>query len=83
MKIWVIGRHYPAVNNRMRGSFEIEQAKMLARGGHDVTYIAVIFHPYKKIRSWGFATWKEDGIRVCGYSCPFFPEKMKDRKSVV
>ena len=76
MKIWVIGRHYPAVNNRMRGSFEIEQAKMLARGGHDVTYIAVIFHPYKKIRSWGFATWKEDGIRVCGYSCPFFPEKM-------
>jgi|GEM_PF-1350288 len=77
MKIWVIGRHYPAVNNRMRGSFEIEQAKMLARGGHDVTYIAVVFHPYKKIRSWGFASWKEDGIRVCGYSCPFFPEKMK------
>ena len=76
MRIWVIGRHYPAVNNRMRGSFEIEQAKMLARGGHDVTYIAVIFHPYKKIRNWGFATWKEDGIRVCGYSCPFFPEKM-------
>lgn len=76
MKLWVIGRHYPAVNNRMRGSFEIEQAKMLARGGHDVTYIAIIFHPYKKIRNWGFATWKEDGIRVCGYSCPFFPEKM-------
>lgn len=76
MKIWVIGRHYPAVNNRMRGSFEIEQAKMLARGGHDVTYIAVIFHPYKKIRNWGFSTWTEDGIKICGYSCPFFPEKM-------
>ena len=76
MKFWVIGRHYPAVNNRMRGSFEIEQAKMMARGGHDVTYIAVVFHPYKKIRNWGFATWEEDGIRVCGYSCPFFPERM-------
>lgn len=76
MRIWVVGRHYPAVNNRMRGSFEIEQAKMLARGGHDVIYIAVIFHPYKKIRNWGFATWQEDGIKVCGYSCPFFPEKM-------
>lgn len=81
MKVWVIGRHYPAVNNRMRGSFEIEQAKMLARGGHDVTYIAVIFHPYKKIRNWGFATWNEDGIRVCGYSCPFFPEKMNVKLS--
>lgn len=81
MKIWVIGRHYPAVNNRMRGSFEIEQAKMLARGGHNVTYIAIIFHPYKKIHSWGFSSWNEDGIRVCGYSCPFFPEKMNVQMS--
>jgi len=77
MKIWVIGRHYPAVNNRMRGSFELEQAKMLARRGHDVTYIAVVFHPYKKIREWGFTTWKEDGITICGCSRFFFPEKMK------
>ena len=76
MKIWVIGRNYPAIKNRMGGSFEIEQAKMLARGGHDVTYIAVVFHPYKKIRNWGFASWNENGIRVCGFSCPFFPEKM-------
>ena len=76
MKVWVIGRHYPALNNRMRGSFEIEQAKMLARGGYDVTYIAVVFHPYKKIRNWGFATWKEDGVRICSYSQAFFPERM-------
>jgi len=76
MKIWVIGRHYPALNNRMRGSFEIEQAKMLARGGHEVTYIAVVFQFYKKIRNWGFTSWTEEGITICGYSHPFFPERM-------
>ena len=63
----------------MRGSFEIEQAKMLARGGHDVTYIAVVFHPVKKIKKWGFSSWKEDGITVCGYSQFFFPERMNIR----
>lgn len=76
MKIWVIGRHYPTIRNRMRGSFELEQAKMLARGGHEVTYISVVFHPRKKIRNWGIASWKEDGIRIVGYSVPFFPQKM-------
>ena len=81
MKIWVIGRHYPAINNKMRGSFEIEQAKMLARGGHDVTYIAVVFHPYKKIRKWGYSSWQEDNINVFGYSHVFFPEKMKIQMS--
>lgn len=76
MKIWVIGRDYPSKQNRMRGSFEIEQAKMLARGGHKVTYIAVSFHPKRKTRKWGFASWEEDGIRVCTYSQLFFPERM-------
>lgn len=79
MKIWVIGRHYPSVNNKMRGSFEIEQAKMLARGGHDVTYVAVVFHPVKKIKKWGFTSWEEDGIKVCGYSQFFFPERVNIR----
>lgn len=75
MKIWVIGRNYPMPINGMCGSFEIGQAKMLARGGHDVTYIAVAFHPFKKIRRWGLAMWEEDGITVCGYSCPYFPAR--------
>lgn len=76
MKIWVIGRDYPSKQNRMRGSFEIEQAKMLARGGHEVTYIAISFHPKRKNKNWGFASWKEDGITVCTYSQFFFPERM-------
>ncbi|MCD8291577.1 MAG: glycosyltransferase [Prevotella sp.] len=77
MKIWVIGRGYPALNNRMRGSFELEQAIMLAKGGHDVTYLATVFHPYKKVRKWGFSTWEENGIRVCCYSMFYFPERFK------
>ncbi len=79
MKIWVIGRDYPSSQNRLRGSFEIEQAKMLARGGHDVTYLCVSFHPKRKIRNWGYASWKEEGITVCAYSQIFFPERFHIR----
>lgn len=77
MKIWVIGRDYPSVQNRLRGSFEIDQAKMLARGGHDVTYICCSFHPKRKIRKWGLTEWKEDGIKICACSAFFFPDRIK------
>ena len=36
MVIWVVGRNYPLPDNDMQGSFELEQAKMLARYGYDV-----------------------------------------------
>ena len=75
MKVWVIGRHYPSIENRMRGSFELEQAKMLARGGCDVTYVAVIYHYRNNIKKWGFTRWEEDGITICGYSQLYFPER--------
>ena len=31
MKIWIIGRDYPTVSNNGWGSFEFEQAKLLAK----------------------------------------------------
>ena len=41
MKIWVIGRGVPTKKNKMKGSFELEQAQMLARHGHEVIYLAI------------------------------------------
>ena len=41
MHIWVIGRGFPTKTNRMLGSFEFEQAQMLARRGHEVIYPVV------------------------------------------
>ncbi len=73
MKIWVIGRSYPLPKNQLKGSFELEQAKMLARLGHEVTYLALNFHPFRKIRKRGYEEWSEDGVDIrvfCARSLP-------------
>lgn len=54
MKIWVIGRDYPTKFNRMNGSFEFEQALMLADAGNDVCYFAVNLHTGRGKKKFGF-----------------------------
>lgn len=77
MNIWVIGRSYPLPINNMQGSFELEQAKMLAKHGHTVSYIACVFHPFKKVKKWGYCEWKEDNITVYTFSQFYGIERMK------
>lgn len=48
MRIWVIGRALPAKENKMAGSFEWEQAQMLAKHGHEVYYPALKLGASKK-----------------------------------
>lgn len=65
MVIWVIGRNYPLPDNEMNGSFELEQAKMLARYGNEVYYLACSLHPIKRIKNkGGVQTWHEDNVQV-------------------
>lgn len=77
MKIWVIGRSYPEKNNRMSGSFELEQAKLLAKHGHEVIYIACVFHPFRKVKRWGFCNWIEENVHIYTCSQPYFPGRMR------
>ena len=77
MKIWVIGRNYPAPGNKMCGSFEYEQAQLLAKNGHEVCYIVCPFHPLYKVKKWGSADWQEDGMHVYAYSQLYFPQRFK------
>ncbi len=77
MKIWVIGRSYPQASNNMQGSFELEQAKMLSKRGNDVGYIACVFHPFKKVRRWGFCHWREEQLGVFTFSQFYTIERMK------
>lgn len=76
MRIWVIGRNYPCPENGMVGSFEYEQAKMLADVGHDVVYLALRFHPYKRIKKWGWVSFRQEGVLVCATSHHYAPERM-------
>lgn len=73
MVIWVVGRNYPLPDNDMQGSFELEQAKMLARYGNDVHYIACSLHPIKKIKGSGFKSWDDEGVKVTVLSAFFAP----------
>lgn len=77
MKIWVIGRNYPSKHNSMQGSFELAQAHLLKEdGSNEVVYIAAAFHPFKKIRKWGYASFTDGGLRVFAYSVFFALERM-------
>lgn len=75
MNVWVIGRGYPTESNKVQGSFELEQARMLAKAGCKVTYLALVFHPFKKVKKWGYCTWQENDITVCTYSQIYAPER--------
>ena len=77
MKIWVIGRSYPLMINNMQGSFEHEQAKMLSKYGNEVSYLACVFHPFKKVKRWGFCNWNEGNLKVFTNSQVYVHERMK------
>ena len=73
MMIWVIGRNYPLPGNDMQGSFELEQAKMLARYGNEVHYLACSLHPFKRIKGSGIQSWIDEGVKVTVMSAFFAP----------
>ncbi len=76
MKIWVIGRNYPTPKNKMCGSFEYEQAQILAKNGHDVCYIVCPFHPLYKVKKWGAVDWQEGDMHIYAYSQLYFPQRL-------
>lgn len=73
MKIWVIGRNYPLPQNNMQGSFELEQAKMLAKHGHTVCYLACCLHPTRRIVARGIHSWIDENVTVFTLSAFFSP----------
>lgn len=86
MKIWVIGRGYPIPDNKMWGSFELDQAKLLVRNGHDVCYIALMLGPLAHNYPRGYRHFEEDGVNIFTLSHIYFPagfgfycEKIEDR----
>ena len=76
MKIWVVGRGYPTPANKMWGSFELEQAKLLARNGNDVSYIALTLSFLDRKDPRGMRSFEEDGVKVYAYSHFYFPGKL-------
>lgn len=76
MKIWVIGRGYPTNANRHWGSFELEQAKLLAREGHEVCYLALTLSFFSRKDPRGFRHFAEDQVEIYTESRFHFPGKL-------
>jgi L-malate glycosyltransferase len=76
MKIWVIGRGYPTPENKMWGVFELEQAKLLARAGHNVTYLALTLSFFSRKDPRGMRVFEVDGVKVYACSRLYFPGKL-------
>ena len=75
MIIWVIGRDYPTPSNRMCGSFELNQAKMLA-ADNKVLYIGLTLSFFRHGDPRGYRTFSEDDITILAYSHFYFPGQM-------
>lgn len=76
MKIWVIGRGFPTPENRMWGVFEYEQAKLLARNGYEVCYIALTMSFLSRKDPRGLRRFDRDGVHVVACSRLYFPGKL-------
>ncbi|WP_455618381.1 glycosyltransferase [Eisenbergiella sp.] len=75
MRIWIIGRDYPTVSNNGWGSFEFEQAKLLAKYNHEVSYISLTLSFFKRGDQRGFRYFEEAGVNIYTYSRLYFPGK--------
>lgn len=75
MRIWIIGRGYPTTSNKMWGSFELEQAKLLARNHFDVVYIALTLSFFSRNDKRGLRSFNEEGVQIYTYSRLYFPGK--------
>ena len=81
-KIWIIGRGYPTAANNRLGNFELEQARILAKAGMDVTYLVTDLHSIRRRRPLGYLTRMEEGVSIATASIPLgglVPPRMMGR----
>lgn len=81
MYVWVIGKAIPTKKNNMYGSFEFEQAAMLARHGLKIIYIGLDFRPINHLRKWGISKNIFDGFVAYECSIPIRPLPIIQKKA--
>ena len=82
MKVWVIGRAFPKKENNMTGSFEFEQAEILAKHGLSVVYLGINFISDSRWGKCKRSHFEVNGVKVfdwdfsCLMSFPSFGERL-------
>lgn len=70
MKILIVARGYPTKQYNINGIFEFDQAKALAKAGHDVFYLSIDLRSIRRKRKFGMKFLKKNGINICSVNIP-------------
>lgn len=70
LKIWVVGRGIPNPQNKMLGSFELEQAQALAKSGADVVYLGISVRSARNLHNIGFCNLNSFSVPVYSFNFP-------------
>jgi len=70
VKILIVARGFPTARYPQHGVFEFDQARALARLGHEVSYIAVDLRSVRRKRPWGRQSLERDGVQIESMALP-------------
>lgn len=70
MKVFVISKGMPTEKYPLNGIFEFDQAKALAKVGHDVVMLVIDFRSRTYKRDYGWFSYEKDGVKVFELSLP-------------
>lgn len=73
MKVLVIARGYPTDRYRLNGIFEFDQAKALAKLGHEVLFLSLDIRSIRRIRKFGTHEIEKEGVLIHDTSFPCGP----------
>lgn len=70
MKVFVISKGMPTEKYPLNGIFEYDQAKALAKVGHDVTMLVIDLRSRSYKRNFGWFSYEKEGVKVFELSLP-------------
>ena len=82
LKVWVVGRGIPSTQNKMLGSFELEQAQALAKSGVNVVYLGISVRSARNLLNVGFSTNDDFSVPTYSFNFPIgrvFPQTVTDK----
>ncbi len=78
MRIFMISRGYPSEKYVTNGIFEFDQAKALAKSGHEVIFLVNDIRSLRRKRKWGNESFEKDGVKIeaVNIPCGKLPKKL-------
>ena len=70
MRIFIVSRGYPSEKYVTNGIFEFDQAKALARNGHEVIFLVNDIRSLRRKRKWGRESLEKDGVKIESLNIP-------------